>query len=229
VTFSIVALDVATGLIGAAISTARLAVGARCLVVSSDLALATQGLISVALARKVHARASHMDLTSAVASAVADDSGSSRRQLVAVARTGDSATFDGADLPHAHGSASGENWACGGNTLASPDVIDAMATRYSSFGPGPLPNRLIDALLAGDTAGGDRRGRQSAALRVMSSNTAWPGIDLRVDDHPDPVRELGRLFELWRQEWEVFDATGRFPPARPASTRELNSGFGELP
>ena len=103
-------------------------------------------------------------------------------------------------MPWAGGIA-GDGFCCQGNILAGPDVVDAMAEAFA--GPGDLGARLLAALNAGDRAGGDRRGRQSAALLVVRDGGGYLGgtdvtADLRVDDHPDPVVELARLLELNR-------------------------------
>ena len=116
------------------------------------------------------------------------------RQLGVVDRDGGAATHTGPDCMHWAGGLAGDGFAVQGNLLAGPAVVEAMAAAYAGSSGRPLAERLVGALAAGDTAGGDRRGRQSAALRLWS---AVP-VDLRVDDAPDPVTELSRLLALLR-------------------------------
>jgi uncharacterized Ntn-hydrolase superfamily protein len=98
----------------------------------------------------------------------------------------------------------GERCAAAGNMLVTTDVVEAMVAAFSDAGGDPLGDRLLLALEAGDALGGDRRGRQAAALRVVPRREAEIPInlDLRVDDHPDAVRELRRLRERFRDEFE---------------------------
>jgi uncharacterized Ntn-hydrolase superfamily protein len=79
---------------------------------------------------------------------------------------------------------------------------------------GPLADRLLAALSAGQAAGGDRRGQESAALVVIGA-ARWPAVDLRVDHDPLPVQRLGDLLERWRSTWQRYDETNEFPPASP--------------
>jgi uncharacterized Ntn-hydrolase superfamily protein len=122
------------------------------------------------------------------------------RQLGVVDRYGESATWTGSECNAWAGDRSGPGYAAQGNILAGPEVLEAVASAYEES-TGPLAHRLLAALLAGDRAGGDRRGRQSAALLVVSEAGGYGGgsdvlVDLRVDDHTDPVLELGRLVDL---------------------------------
>jgi uncharacterized Ntn-hydrolase superfamily protein len=98
------------------------------------------------------------------------------------------------------GHLTGEGYACQGNILAGPEVVNAMVSAFTSA-KGELADRLYAALLAGDTAGGDRRGKQSAGLKVARPNGGYGGdtdryLDLRVDDDPEPVKRLGQLLDL---------------------------------
>jgi uncharacterized Ntn-hydrolase superfamily protein len=117
------------------------------------------------------------------------------RQLGVVDRAGRAASHTGADCMQWAGGLAGNGFAAQGNLLAGPAVIDAMVDAYASSAGRPLAERLLTALAAADAAGGDRRGRQSAALRVWSHT----GVDLRVDDAPDPVAQLSRLLRRWRE------------------------------
>ena len=123
-----------------------------------------------------------------------------QRQAGVVDREGRAATFTGARCHGWAGGRTGEGWAAQGNILTGPEVVDALADAYEGTA-GPLAVRLATALLAADRAGGDRRGRQSAALLVVAEGGGYGGasdvlVDLRVDDAPDPVPELVRLLDL---------------------------------
>ena len=133
----------------------------------------------------------------------AADDGRDQRQVGVVGAAGDGATFTGDDCHAWAGGVAGDGYAIQGNILTGPEVVAAMeaawlAGRRTSRA---WPVRLLAALRAGDGAGGDRRGRQSAALLVVAKGrgTAAPAtcvVDLRVDDHPDPVAELARLLDV---------------------------------
>jgi uncharacterized Ntn-hydrolase superfamily protein len=131
----------------------------------------------------------------------AADELSAQRQLGVVDRDGGSATFTGDACNAWAGGRTGDGYAAQGNILTGPEVVDALAEAFEGHA-GPLAHRLYAALLAADRAGGDRRGRQSAALFVVSENGGYGGgsdvlVDVRVDDHTDPVPELGRLLDLY--------------------------------
>ena len=135
-----------------------------------------------------------------VVALTAADEGRAQRQLGIVDTAGGAATFTGEGCHDWAGGRTGDGWAAQGNILTGPEVLDAVAEAYERA-EGPLAERLTAALLAGDRAGGDRRGRQSAALLVVTEAGGYGGgsdvlVDLRVDDHPDPVAELGRLLTL---------------------------------
>ncbi len=136
---------------------------------------------------------------------VEDDPDRDHRQLGLVDVEGGAATYTGIScLPWAGGVAhEGPDGSCAiqGNVLAGPAVVDAMLAAWRDTGEEPLPRRLLAALAAGDQAGGDRRGRQSAALLVVREGAGYGGgddiaVDLRVDDHATPVDELARLLDL---------------------------------
>jgi uncharacterized Ntn-hydrolase superfamily protein len=131
---------------------------------------------------------------------LANDPDREQRQIGLVDATGNSATHTGRRCFSWAGGISGTGFAVQGNILAGEDVIRVMADRFQSAG-GSLVERLYAALLAGDRAGGDRRGRQSAAILVVKQSGGYAGfndrwIDYRVDDHPDPVARLGELLAM---------------------------------
>ena len=140
----------------------------------------------------------------AVARITAADPLRETRQVGVVA-AGGAATFSGADCSVWAGGVSGGNetdgwYAVQGNILVGPQVVDQMERAWLASAGLPLERRLLAALLAGDAAGGDRRGRQSAALYVVDSNAGYDGngivVDLRVDEHPAPASEMARLLDL---------------------------------
>ena len=131
---------------------------------------------------------------------VGADDGRDDRQLGVVDAHGGSATFTGSACFDWAGGRTGPGWAAQGNLLVSAATVDALAETFAASS-GPLAERLLAALAAGEAAGGDRRGRQSAALLVVRREGGYGGmtdvaVDLRVDDHPEPIEELARLFGL---------------------------------
>ncbi|MET7969505.1 DUF1028 domain-containing protein [Micromonospora sp. NPDC005305] len=177
---------------GALVPAAEAEVGALASQAHANLAYRSQGL---AMLRTGVAAAD------VVAGLIAADPGRDDRQLGVVGAKGDGATWTG---PRCHpwaGGQSGDGWAAQGNILAGPEVIDALRETWLGSADLPFPQRLLAALAAGDRAGGDRRGRQSAALFVVRRHGGYAGtgdelVDLRVDDHHDPVAELGRLLDI---------------------------------
>ena len=133
---------------------------------------------------------------------LASDPGREKRQVGVVDSRGQAATFTGCECFAWAGGLTGPGFAAQGNLLVGPEVVEAMASTFIVTS-GDLPDRLFAALLAGDRAGGDRRGRQSAALFVVKAQAGYGGfndrwIDYRVDDHPNPVLRLGELLALHR-------------------------------
>lgn len=131
---------------------------------------------------------------------IADDDRPEHRQVGVVGLDGDAATYTGEACFDWAGGRTGDGYAAQGNILTGPEVVDAMAEAFEAS-EGPLGRRLLAALAAGDRAGGDSRGRQSAGLLVVREGAGYGGgddiaVDLRIDDHADPVAELGRLLDL---------------------------------
>lgn len=179
--------------VGAVVPAAEAEVGALATQAHANLAYRLQGLV---LLRTGVAAAG------VVAGLVAADPGRAQRQLGVVGAAGDGATYTGAECHDWAGGACGPGWAVQGNILAGPQVIDAMRDAWLGAATDePFAARLVAVLRAGDQAGGDRRGRQSAALLVVAKGGGYGGgsdvlVDLRVDDHPDPVAELDRLLDI---------------------------------
>jgi uncharacterized Ntn-hydrolase superfamily protein len=202
-TFSIVARDGDAW--GVAVASKFLAVGSVVPAVRPGVgAVATQSLARVAYLDEVlDALSGGADATDALRAAVDADEGRAQRQVGAVGRSG-AATYTGPEcFPWAGGvtGVDGESaYAIQGNILTGPEVVEAMEAAWRSSAGQPLDVRLVAALLAGDAAGGDSRGRQSAAILAHAPGAGYDGCgvlaDLRVDDHPDAPRELARLHDL---------------------------------
>ncbi len=137
-----------------------------------------------------------------VAELTGSDPESTQRQLGVVDRNGQAAAFTGAECFDWAGSKIGDGYTCQGNILTGPEVVENMAAAFESTS-GDLTARLLMAMSAGDAVGGDRRGKQSAAMLITREGGGYLGgtdvaLDLRVDDHPEPVAELGRVIEVHR-------------------------------
>ncbi len=129
------------------------------------------------------------------------DEGRAHRQLGVVDAQGRAAAFTGRECYAWAGHVVGAGYACQGNILVGGRVVEAMAEAFERTRDRPLAERLVEALRAGQRAGGDARGQQSAALLVVKEKGGYAGlsdrwIDLRVDDHPEPIEELARLLQL---------------------------------
>jgi uncharacterized Ntn-hydrolase superfamily protein len=221
-TFSIAARDPATGDLGVAVASKFLAVGAYVPAAKAGVgAVATQAHVNTTyMARALDLLAGGASPDDCVAAFRADDAGIESRQFGIVGADGGSATFTGGSCHAWAGGVAGPNFAAQGNILVGPEVVDALAATFSQADV-PFPERLVLALAAADGMGGDRRGRQSAALLVVGEAKGYAGltdrwIDLRVDDHPDPVVELGRLLELHRLFLDKPSA-----PPRPLSEHDV--------
>jgi uncharacterized Ntn-hydrolase superfamily protein len=217
VTFSIVACDIPAEEWGVAVAAHSLAIGSVVPFVEVGVgAIATQALSNVTYGP--HALAligSGSSAREALDQIVTADAGRDERQAGIVDARGRSASHTGAGcLPWA-GGRSGRGYAAQGDLLAGPGVIDAMGSAFEES-EGPLAHRLLGALRAGDEAGGDRRGRQSAALRVARPHAGFGGslnvpLDLRVDDHTDPIDELARLLALYEERTGPTPTEARLP------------------
>jgi uncharacterized Ntn-hydrolase superfamily protein len=210
-TWSILARD-ADGRFGVAIASRFFAVGALCVHTRRGVgALCTQALMNPlygpagqALLAQGHAPAA------VVAALTATDAGREQRQLHLLGAQGAGAAHTGAACVdwcgHQVGEGpSGEAFSVAGNMLAGPTVIEATAQTFAASAGQPLAERLIAAMQAGEAAGGDKRGKQSAALRIHGDQD-YPDLDLRVDDHAEPLGELQRLYEVSLQRFQPFVA-----------------------
>ncbi|MFC7607248.1 DUF1028 domain-containing protein [Teichococcus aestuarii] len=207
-TWSIVAHDPATGAFAVAVTTCAFAVGASCPYVRAGVgAVSTQSFTNRYLGPAVlDGMARGLAPAAAIEGALAGDDGRALRQIHAVDRQGRTAAWTGESCVEWAGSQSGPGFSVAGNMLANPAVVGETAATFRAGTGLLLPERLVLALDAGEAAGGDRRGRQSAAMKLVTTED-FPDIDLRVDDHPEPLVELRRLLGVWRRERAPGTAT----------------------
>jgi uncharacterized Ntn-hydrolase superfamily protein len=211
-TWSIIARDDSTRQIGIAVATRFFAVGARVPHIAAGIGgIATQALVNpyygidgIKLLREGR------EPRDIVETLIAADSGHESRQLHIMDATGRVAAFTGRDCVDWCGHIEGKGFSIAGNMLAGAAVLDDTAKAYAAHAKLPFPQRLIAAMHAGEAAGGDKRGKQSAAL-LIHGDEEWSALNLRVDDHADPLRELERLEQVSRERWVHFRA---FLPTR---------------
>jgi len=203
-TWSIVALD-ASGALGVAVASRFFAVGALCpAVLHGKGALSTQALINPLFscaglkALDEGAEARHV-----VERLVAADPGGESRQLHVVDARGRTAAHTGRDCIPWCGHRSGPSYSVAGNMLAGGAVLEETARVYELESSRPFAERLILAMQAGEAAGGDKRGKQAAALLIHTTEK-YPFLDLRVDDHAEPLRELMRLYTVSLDRFQPF-------------------------
>jgi uncharacterized Ntn-hydrolase superfamily protein len=211
-TWSIIACDKATGQIGIAVATRFFAVGARVPYIAARLGgLATQALVNpyygidgIKLLREGKRPRDIVDIL------LASDSGRESRQLHIIDAEGRIAAHTGKECVDWCGHLAGDGFSIAGNMLAGAAVLDETAKAYVANATLPFARRLLAAMRAGEAAGGDKRGKQSAAL-VIHDEEEWSALDLRVDDHADPLSELERLERVSRERWVHFR---KFLPTR---------------
>jgi uncharacterized Ntn-hydrolase superfamily protein len=193
-TWSIIARD-ASGAFGVAIATRFFAVGALCPHAESNVgALSTQALVNPHYGRQgLELLRGGVPAPEVVKRLVAPDEGREQRQLHVIDTAGRIGQHTGAQCVEWCGAIAGEGFSVAGNMLAGPRVVEETANAFRRSNK-PFAERLIAALEAGEAAGGDKRGKQSAALLIYSTE-AYPELSLRVDDHADPLVELKRLYE----------------------------------
>ena len=202
-TYSIAAADVGAGQWGVTTQSKFLAVGSIVpwaeagsgAVATQALANPSYGPAGLALLRQ------GLAATDVVAQLTEADDGRDERQLGVVDGDGNGATFTGSGCMDWAGGLAGPGFAAQGNILVGEETVAALATTFTASDGRPLAERLLESLAAAQAAGGDRRGQQSAALLVVERGGGYGGlsdtlVDLRVDDHADPVAELARLYDM---------------------------------
>jgi uncharacterized Ntn-hydrolase superfamily protein len=202
-TYSIVACDLEAGQWGVATQSKFLAVG-------SVVPWAVPGVGAVATQAYANPRygpaglqllAEGLSATEVITRLTEADDGRAERQVGIVDARGGGATYTGSECLDWAGGLAGPGFAAQGNLLVGEETVAALATTFTAGHGRPLAERLLECLAAAQAAGGDRRGQQSAALLVVEPDGGYAGlsdtlVDLRVDDHPRPVSELARLYEL---------------------------------
>jgi uncharacterized Ntn-hydrolase superfamily protein len=203
-TWSILARDPATGALGAAVATRFFAVGALAIHVEGRVAaLATQALINPMYAVYGMPPLRSGEAPDAVIAALlAADAGRAHRQIHVLDASGRIAAHTGGDCVGWCGSVRGIDVSVAGNMLAGPDVVARTLAAFE-VATGSMAERLLTALEAGEAAGGDRRGKQSAALKICTRDP-YPDLDIRADDHPDPLAELRRLHGVSQERFALF-------------------------
>jgi uncharacterized Ntn-hydrolase superfamily protein len=203
-TWSIVARD-ASGAFGVAVASRFFAVGALCPHARSGVgALSTQALINPTYARPgLDLMSEGVPPSEVVRVLTSADAGRESRQFHAIDARGRVAAHTGNACIDWCGHRAGHGYSVAGNMLAGPQVVDETAAAYESGAGLPFAERLLAALAAGEAAGGDKRGKQAAALLIHTTED-YPFLDLRVDDHPEPIVELRRLYETSLDRFQPF-------------------------
>lgn len=206
-TFSIAARDSGSGFLGTAVSTKVPAVGSLCPFIRHGVgAVCTQAWVNPSLGPRILERiALSQSADQALRTVMTDETDREIRQVGVVDAAGHSAAFTGQGTDAWAGHQNGPDYSVQGNMLVSAETITAMAKVFETTTGMDLAERLMRVLEAGQAAGGDRRGKQSAALLVRGPEV-YPLVDLRVDEHPDPVAELRRIFEVAKRELFPFIA-----------------------
>lgn len=240
-TFSIVARDTETGELGIAVASRFFSVGSVVPWAKADVgAVATQSYANTSFGwRGLELLERGFSPEEAAALLLKNDDDPTRRQFGIVAADGRSYSYTGSDCLNWAGGRQGPNYAVQGNILAGEEVVFSMEKAFLES-TGTLASRLYTALIAGEKAGGDSRGKQSAAMLVVRDKAGYGGytdraIDIRVDDHPEPFIELGRLLNIaemnyaWNDAWTLFTEK-KYPAALPPMERaaQLAGDYGEV-
>ena len=204
-TWSIIARDEETGQFGIAVATRFFAVGSRVPYIAPTLgAIATQAMVNpyygIDGVRLLHEGRSPHDI---ITTLIAADAGRESRQLHIMDAGGRIASHTGRECVEWCGHIEGKGFSIAGNMLAGAQVLDDTAQAFIAGQTLPFAQRLIAAMHAGEAAGGDKRGKQSAALLIYGDDE-WSALNLRVDDHTDPLAELERLEQVSRERWVHF-------------------------
>ena len=220
-TWSSVTHDPDTGAFAVAVATKAFAVGASCPFVRAGVgAVSTQSMTNRYLGPAIlDAMARGLPPDAAIEGALAGDAGKGLRQVHAVDRLGRTAAWTGGNCVTWCGSLAGPSISVAGNMLAGEPTIAETLAAWTAHDGLALPERLMAAMDAGEAAGGDRRGRQSAAM-VMTTTEDFPDLNLRVDDHAAPLTELRRLLGIWRVEGQ--------PRVGMAPSKANPSGFIDM-
>jgi uncharacterized Ntn-hydrolase superfamily protein len=203
-TYSILVRDRQTGALGAAVASKFFAVGGMCIHVEGRVgALSTQALVNPMYAVRAMPRLRAGEAPETImADLVMPDPGRLQRQFHIIDAQGRIAQHTGPDCVSWAGHVNGEDVSVAGNMLAGPDVVARTRDAFLAS-TGTLAERLLTAMEAGEAAGGDKRGRQSAGLKICTDDP-YPDLDIRSDDHPDPLADLRRLYRISLERFAVF-------------------------
>lgn len=222
-TYSIVAHDSSTGDLGVAVQSRYFSVGSVVPWAEADVgAVATQSFVNVSYGPQgLQLLKEGLAVEEVIERLTGQDEGREFRQLGIVDAKGNAAAYSGAKCLEWAGSRVGNGYSVQGNILTGKEVVEKMAEKFESA-KGELASRLVAALEAAEKAGGDARGRQSAALLVVRKNAGRGGygdkfVELRVEDHPDPVSELKRLLKMHRVYYLIDEAESKFTQGNSAS------------
>jgi len=203
-TWSILVRDRTTGALGAAVASRFFAVGALCIHVEGGVgALATQAMVNPMYAVHGMARLRAGEAPDGIVAAlVPPDPGQGVRQLHMIDAQGRIAQHTGEGCVRWAGHVRGADVSVAGNMLAGPEVVARTLDGFMAA-EGTLAERLMTAMEAGEAVGGDKRGRQGAGLKICTADP-YPDLDIRADDHPDPLAELRRLHRVSLERYAVF-------------------------
>ncbi len=204
-TWSIIALDRDSGALGIAVASRFFAVGAIVPWIRSGVgAVASQAMANPTLGPAILDRLqSGESVRSALDNAWGGDDGSAVRQVHILDRHGNRAAHTGSDCIDWCGDMGGKYLSVAGNMLVGEQVLQACLDSYNGNGEMPFAERLLASLLAGDGAGGDKRGKQAAALKIYTTED-YPDWDIRVDDHPDAPAELARVYGVGQGAYAAY-------------------------
>lgn len=220
-TFSITAKCEKTGQLGIAISTKVIAVGARCTFAKARVgAIASQSFSNPYLGiNGLKYLEEGLDAFEALEKVLLEDPSTEVRQVSIVDNNGNVAVHTGDECVEWTGHKIGSNYSVAGNMLVGKETIQEIASAFEDSSQLDFSSRLLTALEAGEKAGGDKRGKQSAALLIVKEEE-YPFLDLRVDEHPNPVKELRRIYEMAQIEL--------IPRMRTLPTKENPGGNNDL-
>lgn len=203
-TFSLIARDPETGYLGIAVASRFFAVGAVIPFITPFGAISTQALVNPQWGVEGVKLLEKGEAPDAVLTQLkARDNGHSQRQVHVMSKTGTSARYTGAQCIDWAGHKSAQNISLAGNMLAGANVLEDMLACYRDHADRPFAERMLGAMEAGEAAGGDKRGRQSASLTIHRGE-AFPWIDLRCDDHSEPLAEIRRLLDVASERYLHF-------------------------
>lgn len=203
-TYSIVARDPGTGAFGIAVASRFFACGSLVPNVAANAAFATQAFVNPLWGVEGLARLSDGQAPDAILSdLVARDAGQAMRQAHMISSEGVTSQHTGARCVPWAGHAAADNVSVAGNMLAGPEVVADTLACWQASATLPFAERFLSAMEAGERAGGDKRGKQAASL-LIHHGQPYPALDLRVDDHGDPLAELRRLLDVAGERWLLF-------------------------